>query len=618
MLEFMRRDVIFLHAPSIYDFRKDTILFGPINDVIPSSSVFEMYPIGITSIAEHLEKSGFHVQVINVAYRMLRDQAYDPEEEIKKLNPRLWAIDLHWLPHVHGSLALVALIKKYHPDSPVMMGGLSASYYHEELIKNPNVDLVVRGDSTEEPVLELLKRLRTGHTLEGIPNVTWKLKDGSIVVNPLTNVPDNLDSPTVPAYRYMMRSVFKYWNLHNAVPYLRWLEYPMTTILISRGCNLNCSICGGSKQAYLHICNRNKPAFRSPEKLIEDIRFIKRFSRAPIFVIHDIRMPGKEFADCFLNLLKQEKIENEIVFELFFPADEEFFSQLKEATPHFNLEMTLETHDPELRKTNGKFAVSNEAIESTIAAAMAYGCNRLDIFFMVGIPFQTSQSVMDSMDYAHKLLSNYGMDGRIKVYVAPLAPFLDPGSPAFEDPKKFGYKLRARTLEEHRKLLTNATWGQILNYESLSMPPQELVDTTYKATAKLVEIKNELGLMSNEDAEQTINLIIKAQHLIEKIEQAVLKSKKERSFAIAALKNEAKDVNSKRVYAQTDFVNWGNHRFQLKPFGIISLMFELFFEELSLAKLRYSKSLHKYDEKSYWKPETKSLALPKVDDHLSS
>jgi len=78
-----------------------------------------------------------------------------------------------------------------------------------------------------------------------VPNLTWKQKDGSVVVNPLTNVPDNLNAPTVPAYRYTMRSVFKYWNLSNIVPYLRWLEYPMTTILTARGCNINCSILRG-------------------------------------------------------------------------------------------------------------------------------------------------------------------------------------------------------------------------------------------------------------------------------------------------------------------------------------------------------------------------------------
>ena len=51
----MATDLILLHAPSVYDFRKKTILYGPVSDLIPPSPVFEMYPIGLTSIAEYLE-----------------------------------------------------------------------------------------------------------------------------------------------------------------------------------------------------------------------------------------------------------------------------------------------------------------------------------------------------------------------------------------------------------------------------------------------------------------------------------------------------------------------------------------------------------------------------------
>ncbi len=162
LLDFAKIDVLFLHAPSVYDFRKGTVLFGPISDVVPSSSVFEMYPIGITSIADRLEHAGYHVQVINVAYRMLSDPNYDPEAVIRRQNPRLWAIDLHWLPHAQGALALADLIKKHHPDAPVLLGGLSASYFHDELIQRPCVDFVVRGDSTELPVLRLVEALRLG------------------------------------------------------------------------------------------------------------------------------------------------------------------------------------------------------------------------------------------------------------------------------------------------------------------------------------------------------------------------------------------------------------------------------------------------------------------------
>lgn len=586
-MNFTRRDVIFLHAPSVYDFRKDTILFGPVSDVVPSSSVFEMYPVGITSIADRLERAGYHVQLINVAYKMLRDPAYDPEAEIKKYTPRLWAIDLHWLPHTHGALALAELVKKHHPDALVLMGGLSSSYYHEELIQNPNVDFVMRGDSTEEPVLELVRRLRTGQALEGVPNLTWKQVDGTPVVNPLSHVPETLDSANLPAYRYSMRSVFKYWNLENMVPYLRWLEYPMTALLISRGCTQGCSICGGSRASYKQICNRSYPAFRSPEKLAEDVGFITRFSRAPIFVIHDLRMGGADYCRRVLQQLRALRVQNEVVLELFTNADDDFFSEVQGSLPRYSLEMTLETHDEELRRLNGKFPITNEQVESTIESALKHGCHRLDIYFMVGIPRQTPESVQESMEYARHLLERFG--DKLKIYVAPLAPFLDPGSPAFENPDQYGYTLLARTLEEHRQRLTSPTWAQILNYESHTMPPQVLADTTYAATSRLTEIKRDLGLEPRETANRTLELIATARDLMRRMEAASRLEGPEREKAMAALHEEARVVNNGRVYKQTDFVSWGGRRWQLKPLGLMGLMVELFFEEISLAWLRWTK-----------------------------
>jgi hypothetical protein len=44
-------DLVLMHPPSVMDFRKRTLLSGPVSDLIPSTPVFEMYPIGFTTIA---------------------------------------------------------------------------------------------------------------------------------------------------------------------------------------------------------------------------------------------------------------------------------------------------------------------------------------------------------------------------------------------------------------------------------------------------------------------------------------------------------------------------------------------------------------------------------------
>ncbi len=57
-------DLLLLHAPSVYDFRKHAILYGPVSDLIPSSTVFEMYPLGFTTMASYLHDRGMQVRIV--------------------------------------------------------------------------------------------------------------------------------------------------------------------------------------------------------------------------------------------------------------------------------------------------------------------------------------------------------------------------------------------------------------------------------------------------------------------------------------------------------------------------------------------------------------------------
>jgi hypothetical protein len=112
---------------------------------------------------------------------------------------------------------------------------VATGYYHDELVRHPFVDFVLRGDSTEEPARQLLQALRESRALETIENLTWKRADGTVVVDPLTFVPKDLDYVDVPAYRYLLRSLFKYRSLRNLVPHLEWLHYPISATVRSRG-----------------------------------------------------------------------------------------------------------------------------------------------------------------------------------------------------------------------------------------------------------------------------------------------------------------------------------------------------------------------------------------------
>ncbi|OQX94287.1 B12-binding domain/radical SAM domain protein [candidate division KSB1 bacterium 4572_119] len=512
---FKKPDLILLHAPALYDFRTHPTLLGPISDVIPSTPIFEMYPIGFSSIAEHLENNNIRVRIINLAFRMLENPKFEVEKFIAKLKPAAFGIDLHWLVHAQGSLEIAKICKKYHPDIPVIFGGYSSTYFHDQLLEYPQVDYVLKGDSTEEPLLQLIKSIKKKKDCISIPNLSWRDTHGKIQSNPITNVPDSLNTLT-NNYQNLFKLAVKNLDPRGMTAIRDWWKYPITAVMNCRGCTQNCIICGGSKYSMKHYCARTNTAYRDPELIVNDVKQISRFTNGPIFIIGDLNQPGEEYADIVLKGLKQLHLKNELVVEIFNPADEEFYDKLADAVPNFNIEFSPESHDQAVRKKSGKF-YTNEEIELNIKWALERGCNKFDIFFMIGLPLQTQDSVRETVQYSDYLLSKFGK--KLIPFISPLSPFLDPGSIAFENPEKFGYKLFYKKLEDFRTALLKPSWKYFLSYETEWLTREQIVESTYEAGEELSRIKYEHGLIDFQTYESICTKIKLAKELIERIDE---------------------------------------------------------------------------------------------------
>ncbi len=551
-------DLTFLHAPSVYDFRRESILYGPVSDLVPSTPVFEMYPIGFTTMAEYLERNGLRCRIVNLAVRMLDNVNFDVEKNIAKLNSAAFGIDLHWLPHAHGSIEVAKIVKRIHPDRPVIFGGFSSTYYHEELIRYPAVDFVMRGDSTEKPLLQWMKYIRSGGKphpsplsvealeLEKVPNLVWKDSENDVHVNPITYSPENLDGILMD-YSGVLKSVVRYRDLASYIPFRAWMRYPITAALTVRGCSHNCLTCGGGCTAFKNLHNRQHPAYRKPEDLANDIRRIGSFSSGPVMVLGDIRQAGDEYANRFMDAISGYK--KPIFFEFFDAAPKEFYQRLAKAVPNFVIEISMESHDEKVRRAFGR-PYSNEEVERSINDALDAGCQRLDLFFMVGLKEQTYDNVMETVDYSRKMLETYSSGGEHRVipFISPLAPFLDPGSRAFEQPEKHGYKLFARTLEEHRQKLLEPSWKYVLNYETKWMNRDQIVDATYEAGRRMNQIKAENGVISSVKAAATEIRIDRAVKLMHEIDEVMLISNADdRKKRLTELKHHVDNSNESTV-----------------------------------------------------------------------
>jgi len=549
-------DFVLLHPPSVYDFRERALMHGPISDVVPSTSVFESYPIGFISMLSYLHRHGYRVRIINVALKMLSSPKFDPEKLIKSLNPLAFGIDLHWLVHVQGSLRLAEIIKKWHPDIPVIFGGLSATYFHTQLIKDyPYVDYIIRGDTTEEPLLKLLNYLEREKSPEDIPNLTWRDVNNRIRINPMSFVPENLDEYILD-YGAVIKSAIRDFDIKGYLPYRSWFEYPLTAVLTCKGCIYNCITCGGSRFSYQNVCHRSRVAFKSVEKLVEEMKIMGEYVKGPIFVLNDIRIGGKKYVEDLLMEIKKEKVQNPLIIELFKPASRKFLEDVMKASNEVSLEISPESHDERVRKSFGR-NYNNVELEKTLAFASELGYKRIDVFFMIGLPYQDIESVLNTVYYAEKLIQRYGKDGRLHPFIAPLAPFLDPGSLAFENPDSYGYHLFFNTLEEYRTALESPSWKYSLSYQTKWMTRDEIVNSTYKAARLLNKVKRNNMLISEGEAEIISSKIDLAETVTSKVDEILkLKDEKTRLEQLQTLREWAKDASKEILCSNNELLRW--------------------------------------------------------------
>lgn len=512
-------DLVLLHPPSVYNFRELPIFHGPISDVIPSSSIFENYPIGFLTLSEYLSRNGITVRIVNLAMKMLEDFSFDPESFIAKLRPAAFGIDLHWLPHVDGSLSLAEAIKRRHPEIPVVFGGLSATYYRQEIMRDyPFVDFIVCGDSTEEPLRLLMEAIKSGGDYRTVPNLVWRDGEGRVTENGISYRPANLDYVHFD-YSHPVKMTMKYHDPSGYLPFRNWLANPVMAVFSCRGCSHDCVSCGGSASAFRGLCARERPAFRSPELLAKDVRNIARYTGAPVMVIGDLLQAGNEYAESFLQAMKKYRIKNGLAIEFFRPPAADFVRKVADSLINFNVEISPESHDPRVRKAFGK-PYGNDELEASIEAFLRSSCRRLDLFFMVGLPYQDYGSVMETVEYCGELLRKHGGTKKLLPMIAPLAPFVDPGSRLFEEAERFGYRLFYRTLGEHRQAMLMPTWKQRLNYETEWMTRDEIVRATYDGALKLTELKAAYGVVGKGEAEEIKRHIRMAKELFKRMEDA--------------------------------------------------------------------------------------------------
>jgi hypothetical protein len=271
----------------------------------------------------------------------------------------------------------------------------------------------------------------------------------------------------------------------------------------------NCAICGGSNWAQ----GLEETPRWEVEALAEMCVAARQLTRFPIRLPGDIRQGDWRG---FLAALKRRKFTRAMHFDIFRPGDSEFYRAIADAVPEPHGTIGPVTHDEALRARYG-LSYDNAALERSIEEFAAVG-GHLSLFFYIGIPGQTKESARETTDYALRLLERHQKGRRgFDVYVSALAPFIDPGSLAFTYPERYGYRLRARTLAEHRQLMRQPEWWDTLNYQSETITRGELAEAAIEAESRVTRARGEMGLCPRRYARRDLKRLEEERERLERV-----------------------------------------------------------------------------------------------------
>lgn len=525
----MDYDLVFFHPPSVYDFRKKPWFPGPIARTVHFTPAFYGLPIGYISMAEYVERHGYKVRIFNLAEYMLESKNFDPEEFIKKIKSKFYCIGLHFCVHSQGALEIARISKIHHEDSIIIMGGLTATAFSNELITNHSyVDYVIKGEG-EIPLLNILD----GKNNSVIPNLLYRDKDGRVKENDNIWITNCLDE-----FNFTRLDLITPNNLLTSIHTELGLKKHWM-IPICRGCIFNCASCGGSKYSYSNLFNRDKPTFRSEEKIVEDFQKLSKQGISSVFLFMDMRMGGKKYWKSLVKTLSSNDLGIEyLTLELFTPGNKEFLSEITHLNKNIRVSFSIspESGNDNVRSIHGRHYKNTELIE-TVRFCRRNGLG-IGVFFMFGMANQTMVSLDDTYNLFVKLNdinSEPGSGPGVRIQFGEML-LLDPGSSAFVNPEKQGYKLIFNTLQDYVNGMSSPAWTDWLSYETKELNKEEILRLPIHFRDKLVSFYQSRDVISNEQAEIEYNknkidlIIIEELEKIGKIKKIQRKEKRYRSL----------------------------------------------------------------------------------------
>ena len=260
------------------------------------------FPVGLGYVAAVLRDAGHHVKVLDInANRYSREEV----EEIIKTS-MFEIVGVGGMITIYKYIKwLVSVLKKYHPNKYIIVGGSVSSSIPEILLENTETDIACIGEG-ENTIVDLIAALDSKKDISSVRGIYYKRNRQIFKTLPQTLL--NMEDLPLPAYDLFPMEIY----LNNIVGILnkkKWQGGDVSdasqiisfNISASRGCPYNCIFC-------YHDFMGTKYRCQSPEKVINHMKFLIEKYRVNYFLIQDDLFMAnlKNFTEFCEKLIKEE------------------------------------------------------------------------------------------------------------------------------------------------------------------------------------------------------------------------------------------------------------------------------------------------------------------------
>jgi radical SAM superfamily enzyme YgiQ (UPF0313 family) len=285
---------------------------------------------------------------------------------------------------------MVERVKELIPNIPVIVGGVHATFLDEHVLKNSKVDYVVRGEG-EKTLPELLEAIENGKGIHNVLGTSYK-EDGEFFRNgdrlPLTTA--EIEETPLPAFDLMPFGLYEDISVES-----------------SRGCQFSCSFCS--------IMHRHLWRGISAEALQKRIEHAlcytdKLIGNKSVFLVDDSFTADRGRAEEILRNLSETDFRGASLSFVARADDLLKFNIIEYCTkiPLKAIGMGVESGRDEVLKDVHK-GITTRDIEKCASLFSTYGISKYAIYsFIIGFPWESKKDCLGTIDFAHKIVSEYG------------------------------------------------------------------------------------------------------------------------------------------------------------------------------------------------------------------